>query len=517
MTTEILAAHQIGFPILSLMLFLPLIGALLVWAVRDERTARRIALAAMAAVAALGVLLWLRFERGTASFQFAEYGAWIGPLGIGYHLGVDGISLLFVILTALLSLFMLIGSWTTITASVRHYLICLLALEATTIGVFLSLDLVLFFFFWEIMLLPLFFLIKVWGGNDRDYSALKYLLYTLAGSVLMLVSIVILHLNDHAHALDHGITPDRSFDLLRLLQTPLDSSLQTWVFIFFFFGFAVKGPIVPFHTWMPNVLTAGPVAVGVALAGIKLGTYGLLRFSLPLAPVASTQLAGIVILLALIGIIYGAVIALMQRSVRRLIAYSSISHLGMIALGLFALNFRGLQGGLLQMINLGVSTSVFIFLIGFLEERRRGSDLGDLGGVAKQLPVLSTFLLIALLSMLALPGTNLFIGEFLILLGAFEAHWLYAVVGVIGVVLGAAYLLWWYERAIFNGSPASQAPVADLTRRELAVVVPLTLLIFWIGLYPGPLLRVINPSISAVVERLQAQTLLANIGQEKAP
>jgi NADH-quinone oxidoreductase subunit M len=514
MTSEILAIHQIGFPILSLILFLPLAGALLVWLVRDDTTARRIALTAMGAVIALAILLWLRFERGTAAFQFAEYGDWIGPLGIGYHLGVDGISLLFVLLTALLSLFMLVSSWTTVTSQVRPYLICLLGLETTTLGVFLSLDLVLFFFFWEVMLLPLFFLIRVWGQGDRDYSALKYLLYTLAGSVLMLVSIVILHLNDHAHALDHGITPARSFDLLRLLQTPLDPSWQLWVFIFFFFGFAVKGPIVPFHTWMPNVLMDGPIAVGVALAGIKLGTYGLLRFSLPLAPAAAHRLAGLVIVLALIGVIYGAVIALMQRNIRRLIAYSSISHLGMVALGLFVLNFHGLQGGLLQMINLGVSTGAFIFLIGFLEQRRRGSDLAQLGSVVKETPVLATFLLIVLLSMLALPGTNLFVGEFLILLGAFEAHWLYATIGVIGVVIGAAYLLWWYERAIFGPAAApstQQGPIADLTRRELAVVVPLVILIFWIGLYPAPLLRVINPSISAVVERLHGAVAVVDI------
>ncbi|MBI3620679.1 MAG: NADH-quinone oxidoreductase subunit M, partial [Nitrospirae bacterium] len=340
MTSEILAEHQIGFPILSLILFLPLIGALAIWLFDQTALARRIAAAAMAATAGLSLLLWFKFQRGTASFQFTEHSDWIGPLGISFHLGVDGISLLFVILTALLSLGMLIATWETVTTSVRHYLICLLALETTTLGVFLSVDLVLFFFFWEVMLLPLYFLIKVWGsprgftprgGGDRDYSALKYVLYTLAGSVLMLVAIVILHLNDHAHALEAGLSPGRSFDLLRLLETPLAPSLQFWVFIFFFFGFAVKGPIVPFHTWMPNVLMDGPVAVGVALAGIKLGTYGLLRFSLPLAPLASQQLATVVIALALIGVIYGAVIALMQHQVRRLIAYSSISHLGMVA------------------------------------------------------------------------------------------------------------------------------------------------------------------------------------------
>jgi NADH-quinone oxidoreductase subunit M len=504
MTTEILAAHQIGFPILSLILFLPLIGALAIWAFDHAALSKRIAAAAMAATAGLSLLLWFKFQRGTASFQFTEHGDWIGPLGIGYHLGVDGISLLFVILTALLSLGMLIATWDTVTTSVRQYLICLLALETTTLGVFLSLDLVLFFFFWEVMLLPLYFLIKVWGRGDRDYSALKYVLYTLAGSVLMLIAIVILHLNDHAHALEAGLSPGRSFDLLRLLQTPLAPSLQFWVFLFFFFGFAVKGPIVPFHTWMPNVLMDGPVATGVALAGIKLGTYGLLRFSLPLAPLASQQFATVIIALALIGVIYGAVIALMQRQVRRLVAYSSISHLGMVALGLFALNFRGLQGGLIQMINLGVSTSAFFFLIGFLEQRRRSSDLPDLGGLARQTPVLATFLLIVLLSMLGLPGTNLFIGEFLILLGAFEAHWLYAAIGVIGVVIGAAYLLWWSERAVFGVIPQTAKPVPDMTRRELAVALPLIILVFWIGLYPAPFLRVINPSISAIAERLQS-------------
>jgi len=508
MTSEILAGNQIGFPILSLILLLPLIGAVIIWAVNDAAVAKKIAAAAMGGAAALALLLWFAFQRGTAAFQFAEYGDWIGPLGIGYHLGVDGISLLFVIMTTLLSLGMLTATWNTITGSVRYYLICLLALETTTLGVFLSLDLVLFFFFWEVMLLPLFFLIKVWGGGNKDYNALKYVLYTLAGSVLMLVAIVILHLNDHAHALANGVSPGRSFDLLRLLQTPLSPALQFWVFLFFFFGFAVKGPIIPFHTWMPGVLMDSPVAVGVALSGIKLGTYGLLRFSLPLAPAASQEFAWLMATLALIGVIYGAVIALMQRQVRRLVAYSSISHLGMVALGLFALNFRGLQGGLIQMINLGVSTSAFFFMIGFLEQRRRSSELSDLGGLARQTPVLATFLLIVLFSMLGLPGTNLFIGEFLILLGAFEANWFYAAVGVIGVVLGAAYLLWWSERAVFGVVPQSAQqtaqPVADLSKRELAVALPLVALVFWIGLYPAPFLRVINPSISAVAERLHA-------------
>lgn len=514
MTSEILALNQIGFPILSLILFLPLLGGFAIWAIDTAALARKIAAATMAVTAALGILLWFTFQRGTASFQFTEYGEWIGPLGISYHLGVDGISLLFVILTTLLSLGMLIATWESVTASVRQYLICLLALETTTLGVFLSLDLVLFFFFWEVMLLPLFFLIKVWGSGTRDYSALKYVLYTLAGSVLMLVAIVILHLNDHAHALANGISPGRSFDLIRLFQTPLSPSLQFWVFLFFFFGFAVKGPIVPFHTWMPGVLMDSPIASGVALAGIKLGTYGLLRFSLPLAPAASQQFATVVVALALIGVIYGAVIALMQRQVRRLVAYSSISHLGMVALGLFALNFRGLQGGLIQMINLGVSTSAFFFLIGFLEQRRRSSDLPDLGGLARQTPVLATLLVIVLLSMLGLPGTNLFIGEFLILLGAFEAHWLYAAVGVIGVILGAAYLLWWSERAVFGVAPQTAQPVTDLTRRELAVILPLVALVFWIGLYPAPFLRVINPSISAIAERLHTQAGVASVGYE---
>lgn len=507
MTSEILAAHQLGFPALSLILFLPLVGALLVWAMRSDTVARSITLVTMLVVVLLSVMLWGRFQPETAAFQFAERSEWIGPLGIGYHIAVDGINLFFVILTALLALFMLAISWRTITEQIRYYLICLLLLETTTLGALVSLDLVLFFFFWEVMLLPLFFLIRVWGGGERDKMALKYVIYTLAGSVLMLVAIAILYLNRGVH----------SFDLLVLLQTPMAPSLQFWVFVFLFFGFAVKGPILPFHTWMPGVLVNSPVAVGVALAGIKLGTFGLLRFSLPLAPAASHQLAGVVMALALIGVIYGAVIALMQQELRRLIAYSSISHLGMVAVGLFALNFKGLQGGLLQMLNLAISTSALFFFIGFLERRRRSCRLQDLGGIVKELPVLSTLFFIILLSLLALPGTNLFIGEFLILLGAFETSWFYAVVGVIGVILGAAYLLWWFERSLFAPG-ASPHPAAvhhapgDLTRLELAVALPLVLLIFWVGLYPAPFLRVINPSIAAVAQRLQeAAPVIATI------
>ena len=523
MTTEILAAHQIGVPILSLILFIPFAAALFVWAVQHDLAARWITCAAMLSVLALSLVVWHQFERGTASFQFAERSEWIGPLGIGYHIAVDGISLLFVILTALLALFMLISSWQTVTHSVRNYLICLLLLETTTLGVFVSLDLILFFFFWEVMLIPIFFLIKVWGQGERDYTALKYLLYTLAGSVLMLVAITILHLNHRAYAEAHGLAQTASFDFLHFLQTPLSPSLQLWVFVFFFFGFAVKGPILPFHTWMPSVLVHSPVAVGVALAGIKLGTYGFLRFSLPLAPVASQQLSWLVMTLALIGVIYGAVIALMQHDLRRLIAYSSISHLGLVAVGLFALNFRGLQGGLLHMLSLGVSTGAFFFFIGYLEQRRCSTRLEDLGGVVKEMPILATFLFIILLSMLGLPSTNLFVSEFLILLGAFEAHWSYALIGVLGIILGAAYLLWWFERAMFgpaptaSPAPSGNPPTTDLTRQELAVAVPLVALIFWIGLYPAPFLRVINPSISAVVERLQSQPTIVKQTGPAAP
>jgi len=505
---EIFASEQIGFPILSLLVFLPILGALGAWMVNDDQQARKISLGVNIVLLFFSLLLIGFFVRETSAFQFVERLNWIPSLGISYHIGVDGISLLLVVITILLSFFVLLYSWGTITHYVRYYILCLLILEGTVIGVFLAMDLFMFFLFWEVMLIPMYFLIRVWGGGARsDYAAMKFMVYTLTGSVLMLIGMAILYMNYHEFALSQHLSKGYSFDLLDFLAVPLSFEKQIWVFIFFFFGFAFKAPMVPFHTWLPDALKEGPIAMGVILAGIKLGAYGFIRFSLPLLPEASSYFAPLMMILALIAIIYGALIALIQTDIRGLLAYSSISHLGFVMLGLFALNYQGIQGGLLQMINLGITTSAFFLLVGFLETRIKSREISEMGGLAKRWPVLAAFFFIILLSSLALPGTNIFIGEFLILWGAFMSSWWYGAFGVMGVILAAAYLIWYFERSIFGPlKRVDLGPIQDLGKREFAVSLVLVVLIFWIGVFPSPVLRIINGSVGALTVRLQGQS-----------
>ncbi len=506
-----------GFPILSQLLFLPLAGALVLWLLEEEDQIRSTALAVAALELFLAMIVLFRFVPDSAAMQFSEKLQWIPPLGISYHLAVDGISVLFVGLTAFLTLLIILYSWDTVRYQIKEYFIALLALETTLIGIFVSLDLILFFVFWELMLIPSYFLIKLWGsGVDRQYAALKYVLYTLLGSVFMLVGIVLLNLNYHDWAVTHRVEPSYTFDFLQLLAIPIPAGRQVLIFWLIFLGLAFKAPIFPFHTWLPDALMEGPIGMAVVLAGLKLGTYGFMRFSLPLLPEASQSkgVVTVVVTLALIAILYGAIVALIQPDLRRLLAFSSISHLGFCVLGVFALNFQGLQGGLLTMINLGFTTAGLFFLAGFLYVRRHSTNLSAFGGLAKKLPLLATFLLIIGLASIGLPGTNGFVGEFLILLGAFKAHWLYGSVGVLGVILGAAYFLWFYERAMFGplakGLPAA---VADLNSRELVIAVSLSVMIFWIGLYPAPFLRIMNGSVQALVERLEHVTVAAGAAE----
>lgn len=504
MTEEILVAQQAGYAILSLLIFLPLLAGVVVWRLRDERRIRQVGLGTTLVLFLISLQLYFDFVPGTAAMQFVENILWIAPLGIHYHLGVDGISVFFILLTTLLSFLVMLYSVDERNQNLRIYVLCVLALEGIVIGIFSALDLVLFFFFWEIMLLPTYFLIKVWGREEtKEYAALKYILYNLAGSVLMLLAIAILFLNYHDFAIAQGWPETYSTDLLRMMAVPLSVDKQIWVFVLFLFGFAVKAPILPFHTWLPDALFAGPVATSVILAGIKLGTYGFLRFSLPLAPEASMAFVPLMMVLGLAAILYGGVIALMQTDLRRMMAYSSIGHLGFVVIGLFALNHHGLQGSLIQMLSLGVTTAGLFFIIGFLCNRGLSMDVRQLGGLARPLPVLATITLIMALGSVGLPGTSGFVGEFLILLGAFEAHWLYAAIGVIGIILGAAYMLWMYEQGIFGKTDTARVQhLTDLNLREWVVGGILVLLIFWIGIYPAPFLNVINPSIEGVVQRL---------------
>ncbi|HXF93134.1 MAG TPA: NADH-quinone oxidoreductase subunit M [Nitrospiraceae bacterium] len=501
-----------GFPILSCLLFLPLLGAAALWWLEDEDLVKVTALAVSLLELALAVFVLLRFVPESPAMQFTERARWIPPLGISYHLAVDGISVLFVGLTAFLTVLIVIYSWETVRHQAKLYLMALLALESTIIGIFVSLDLILFFVFWELMLIPSYFLIKLWGsGPERHYAALKYVLYTLLGSVFMLVGFALLNLNYHRWAVTHHVEPSYSFDLLELLTVPVPVEQQVLIFWLIFLGLAFKAPVFPFHTWLPDALLEGPIGMAVVLAGLKLGTYGFLRFSIPLLPEASRSegVVTVVMALALAGILYGAITALIQPDFRRLLAFSSISHLGFCVVGLFALNFQGLQGSLLTMINLGFTTAGLFFIAGFLYARRHSTQLPALGGgLARQVPLLATFLLIIGLASIGLPGTNGFVGEFLVLLGAFKAKWVYGAIAVTAVIFGAAYFLWYYERLMMG--PLTMGPgqaMPDLHGRETAIAVSLCVMILWIGLYPAPFLRMMNGSVQALMDRLERGTV----------
>ncbi len=508
------------FPILSYIIFLPLVGAAILWLIEDEDLVKTAALGVALLELALTVLVLLRFVPESPAMQFSEHARWLPELGIGYHLAVDGISVLFVGLTAFLTVLIVIYSWDTVRNQVRLYLMCLLALETTTMGIFASIDLILFFVFWELMLIPSYFLIKLWGGGaERHYAALKFVLYTLLGSVFMLVGIALLNINYHQWAVNHHLERVYSFDLLELLSAPIPLRQQILIFWMIFLGLAFKAPVFPFHTWLPDALVEGPIGMSVVLAGLKLGTYGFLRFSFPLLPDASRNegVVTIVMLLGLAAILYGALVALIQPDFRRLLAFSSISHLGFVVVGLFALNYQGLQGSLLTMINLGFSTAGLFFIAGFLGTRQQSNNLSSFGGLAKQVPLLATFLLIIGLASIGLPGTNGFVGEFLILLGAFKAKWWYGAIAVLGVIFGAAYFLWYYERAMLGPLAKAVSPsMKDLHTRELTIAASLCVMILWIGLYPSPFLRIMNGSIQALVDRLD-RTTVASVELHQPP
>lgn len=502
---------QSTFPILSCLLFFPLAGAAVLWLFDDEDMVRTSALTISLVELALAIFVLVRFVPDSAAMQFVEQVRWIPALGISYHLAVDGISVLFVGLTAFLTVLVVIYSWDTIRHQTKLYMMSLLALETTTMGVFVSLDLILFFVFWELMLIPSYFLIKLWGGGaERHYAALKYVLYTLLGSVFMLVGIALLDINYHSYAALHHLDTSYSFDLLELLAVPIPLNQQILIFWLMFLGFAFKAPVFPFHTWLPDALLEGPIGMAVVLAGLKLGTFGFIRFSIPLLPEASKSptVVSVVMVLGLAAIVYGAIMALIQPDFRRLLAYSSVSHLGFVVVGLFALNYQGLQGSLLTMINLGFSTAGLFFIAGFLYTRQQTTQMAAFGGMAKYTPLLATFFLLIGLASIGLPGTNGFVGEFLILLGTFKAHWLYGAIAVTGVITGAAYFLWYYERAMLGPvGKAVRESIGDLHLREMVIALSLSIMILWIGLYPAPFLHMMNGSVQALVDRLDRGTV----------
>ena len=486
---------------------MPLLGALvLLFIPREMENAHKIAgnvFGALGFLVSLPLLRW--WNPGEKPFSFEESAEWIPSIGARYHLGIDGISLLLVMLTTFLGMIAILSSWSAIHQRTKEYYILLLLLQTGMIGVFVSLDFFLFYVFWEVMLVPMYFLIGVWGSDRRLYAAIKFFLYTLAGSVVMLLAILALYFYAPVPA---GGT--RTFDVPTLLAAAHDFSdpLKVWLFWGFFFAFAIKVPMFPFHTWLPDAHTEAPTAGSVILAGVllKMGTYGFIRFSLPLLPadaVMRARIIHIVIVLSLIGIIYGALVCLMQKDMKRLIAYSSVSHLGFCTLGIFALTPNGLAGSVLQQINHGISTGALFLIVGVLYERRHTRMISEFGGLATPMPNFAAIYLIVSLSSLGMPLLNGFIGEFTILQGAFQVSKAWAAWGSLGVVLGAAYLLWLYQRVMFG--PVTQfanEDLPDLNLREYATLVPLVILAFWIGIYPKPFFALIEKPVQRIVEQV---------------
>jgi NADH-quinone oxidoreductase subunit M len=487
---------------LTVLTFLPLAGAMAIVFLRRESAGRirGVALAFSLATFALALKLFLAFSPNQPGMQFVEHHPWITSPPISYHLGVDGLSVLLILLAAFLTPLSVLASWKSITSHVKEFFLFLLALEAGMIGVFVSLDLFLFFIFWEAMLIPMYFLIGVWGHERRVYAAIKFILYTMAGSALMLVGIIYLY------------TVTGTFDLAIIERqvtsgaAGLSGSAQTWLFLAFFLAFAIKVPMFPFHTWLPDAHVEAPTAGSVILAGVllKMGTYGMLRFCLPLFPQASREFAPFIIVLAIVGIIYGSLVAMVQPDMKKLVAYSSVAHLGFVVLGIFTFTMAGIQGAIYQMCNHGVSTGALFILVGMLYDRRHTRLISEFGGLATTLPVYSAFFLIVALSSLGLPMLNGFVGEFLIILGAFHARVIYAVLAALGVVLAAVYLLWMYQR-VFYGEVTNEKnrQLPDLTDREKVILVSVVVVILWMGIYPQPFLRRLDLSTAQVIERVE--------------
>jgi NADH-quinone oxidoreductase subunit M len=493
--------------LLSWILFTPLIGAIVLLLIpRSQDNLQRIVgnLFGFLGLIVSLPLLW-RFQIGAPGYQFRETYDWIPSIGAHYSLGIDGISFLLVMLTTLLGAISILSSWSAIQKRKKEYYILFLLLQTGMLGVFMSLDFFLFYLFWEVMLVPMYFLIGVWGSDRRLYAAIKFFLYTLAGSVLMLLAILALYY--HAHVVAGTAY---TFDIPTLLGTvsQFSTNYQRILFWGFFFAFAIKVPMFPFHTWLPDAHTEAPTAGSVILAGVllKMGTYGFIRFSLPLLPgdaVARQHIVTILMVVSIVGIIYGALVCMMQKDMKKLVAYSSVSHLGFCTLGIFALNPQGLSGSIIQQINHGISTGALFLLIGVLYERRHTRLISEFGGLSTPMPNFAAIYMIATLSSLGLPLLNGFIGEFTILSGVFTVSPRWAAWAVIGIVLGAAYLLWLYQRVMFGPvtNPVNEH-LPDLNMREYATLIPLVLLAFWIGIYPKPLFTVLDAPVRQIVEQV---------------
>lgn len=488
-------------PLLSIVIFSPLVGILLLLLVDRENhnLLKGIAFVTSVMTFFISLPLYFYFDIESSRFQFSEMYEWIPQLGIFYHIGIDGVSLLLVLLTTFLTALSILSSWSAITKQVKEYMICMLLLEVGMVGVFSAIDLFLFYIFWEAMLIPMYFLIGVWGGERRIYAAIKFFLYTMAGSVLMLVAILFLYFK--------GASSSFNYLYLMKVSAALPIQLQIWLFLAFAVAFAIKVPMFPFHTWLPDAHVEAPTAGSVILAGVllKMGTYGFIRFAIPFFPDAAVQMANYMVILAVIGIIYGALVAMVQPDLKKLVAYSSVSHLGFVMLGLFSFNMIGLKGALIQNINHGLSTGALFLIVGIIYERRHTRLIADFGGLSKVMPIYATLFMIVTLSSIGLPGLNGFIGEYLILVGAFKGgHYLMVIFGATGVILAAVYMLWMFQRVMYGDvTKLENEKLKDLNFREAFILIALIIFIVWIGVFPQPFLKTMDASLEPVIQILE--------------
>ena len=488
--------------ILSIVLFTPLAGMLVLLLIPSSN-ARAIKLWANAA-ALLGFLVSLplvfQFD-AHKDYQFVENAPWIPTLGASYHIGIDGLSLLLVMLTTVIGVLAILSSWNAIHDRLKEYYAFFLLLQTAMLGVFMSLDFLLFFVFWESVLVPMYFIIAIWGGQRRVYASIKFMIYTLIGSVLMLLGILQLYFQHYNQFQTY------SFDIAELMRTTLPPVQQWWVFWAFFVGFAVKVPMFPFHTWLPDAHTEAPTAGSVVLASVllKMGTYGFLRFSLPLLPdsAKNPKIIWAMAILSMIGIVYGALACMMQKDWKKLVAYSSVSHLGFCTLGIFALNPAGISGSIIQQINHGISTGMLFLIVGVVYERRHTREIAEYGGLLKVMPIYTLIFGVAMLSSMGMPPLNGFIGEITILQGAYLESFNWAFWAAVGIALGAAYLLWLFQRTMLGEIKEKNRNLADLSLREIVVFVPLVIWAFWIGLNPQPYFHVLDRSVAQIVERVR--------------
>jgi NADH-quinone oxidoreductase subunit M len=510
---------MMGLPVglLSVVTFLPALGAVVLALLprRHDTWLRGGALIVSLATFALSLPLYVGFDGDSPDFQFDEFLPWLPNLGVGYHIGIDGISLLLVLLTTFLMPIALASAWHAIEESTKEFLVAMLVLETGMLGVFVALDLFLFFVFWEAMLIPMYFIIGVWGGANRVYAAIKFVLYTMAGSALMLVAILAFYFQ---HGAATGIYTFDVPTLARYVVAP--GTGQNLLFLAFALAFAIKVPLFPFHTWLPDAHVEAPTAGSVILAGVllKMGTYGFLRFCLPLFPDATMTFGPLIFALAVIGIIYGAWVSTVQPDLKKLVAYSSVSHLGFVVLGLFTLTQAGLVGGVIQMVNHGLSTGALFLMVGMIYERRHTRLISEFGGLWAVIPAFSALFLVVCLSSLGLPGLNGFVGEFLVLVGAFQVNGWLAAVATTGIIFAAVYLLWMYQRVAFGElRHEANRHLSDLTPREWALLVPVVIMIVWIGVYPRTFTAKTEATIQALIAQVESKASVAHKRIEPSP